>query len=106
MLPNPDASVLADWKNQSVTSADATYNWPNTAAMNIFCKEPTNNAAPQGVYIGEKIHQTQTVANYSMYLMTGCAASESTWNGVHQPTGMSGLDLVDDWSNAECVPRP
>ncbi len=100
----PSAASRTAWREQSVVSDGADYEYPETAVMNIFCTPPTNNAAPQGHFFGEKM-QSGNVYNYKMWLISDCEKPEHTWTGTHMPSGKSGLDVVIQWAGAFCHPR-
>ncbi len=105
---NTAAEMAADvsaWDAQSVVSAGADYDYRETALMSAFCRPPKANIVhPQGQFFADKLHRYNT-AEYNMYLMSGCQKAETTWNGVHNPTMKSGIDLMADWAAANCIPR-
>ena len=73
--------------------------------MNIFCTHNpplwvTNNAAPQGQYLGDH----KSFGKYKMYLVDDCECEESTWNGNYGNSGLKGIDVVDDFLNNKCRP--
>jgi hypothetical protein len=79
--PANAAAELA-WKDMSVVSPGASYNFPTTALSQWFCKEPTNNSGAQGQYWASQFTSSGQTALYNEKLVSGCSSAEGIWTGT------------------------
>lgn len=95
-MPNGDSSPAdqSKWANDSVVSAGADYDYPQTELGFWYCGNNPNEASGQGSFFVEQVTSAKTVT-----CVTGACAVEPAWTDPAAKLAM--IDAM----GAGCVPR-